>query len=183
MPAAKGTIPWNAGTSQGWTDKRGYEWIYVTENGKRRARRKHRVIMERALKRRLEPWEIVHHKDENPGNNAIENLEIKEFGAHTTEHHDGSRHSYDSKRTMEAFGLMREELKVVRSINADLLAALRGAMTLIDSTLPSPDMSDAMLDAFTRRRDAILAAIANATGPSHRDRENAQSAVKGDALS
>ena len=24
MPAAKGSVPWNAGTSTGWTDKRGY---------------------------------------------------------------------------------------------------------------------------------------------------------------
>ena len=91
MPAAKGSVPWNAGTSNGWTDKRGYRWLYVTENGKRRARREHRVVVEQSIGRRLEPWEVVHHKDGNPSNNAIDNLEVVEFGAHTAEHHAGHR--------------------------------------------------------------------------------------------
>lgn len=125
MGTPKGTVPWNAGTSQGWTDKRGYRWLYVTENGKRRARREHRVVLERHLGRRLEPWELVHHKDENPSNNALDNLEVREFGAHTAEHHKGSRQSYDARRSMEAFALLREELKHERTVKADLLEALR----------------------------------------------------------
>lgn len=55
MPAAKGTVPWNAGASEGWTDKRGYRWKYVSENGRRVARREHRVIVEQSLGRKLEP--------------------------------------------------------------------------------------------------------------------------------
>lgn len=125
MSAAKGSTPWNKGTSQGWTDKRGYRWLYVDENGKRRARREHRVIMERHLGRKLEPWEIVHHKDENPSNNSLDNLQIVEFGQHTTEHHTGSRRNYDTKRSLEAFALMREELKHERAIRAELLEALK----------------------------------------------------------
>ena len=32
MPAAKGSIPWNAGTGAGWTDKRGYrDGMYVRD--------------------------------------------------------------------------------------------------------------------------------------------------------
>ena len=62
--------------ARGWTDKRGYRWLYVSENGRRVARREHRVLMERHLGRKLEPWELVHHKDGNPQNNAIENLEL-----------------------------------------------------------------------------------------------------------
>ena len=47
MPVAKGNTPWNAGTSKGWTDKRGYRWLYVSENGRRVAMSEHRVLMER----------------------------------------------------------------------------------------------------------------------------------------
>ena len=125
MPAAKGSVPWNAGTSNGWTDKRGYRWLYVTENGKRRARREHRVVVEQSIGRRLEPWEVVHHKDGNPSNNAIDNLEVVEFGAHTAEHHAGSRKSYEARRSMEAFALLREELKAERAFKAELLKALQ----------------------------------------------------------
>lgn len=124
MGAPKGTVPWNAGTGKGWVDKRGYRWLYVNENGKKRARREHRVIVEQSIGRRLEPWEVVHHKDGNPSNNAIENLEVIEFGAHTAEHHAGTRKSYESRKSMEAFALMREELKAERAIKADLLEAL-----------------------------------------------------------
>lgn len=124
MPVPKGNVPWNAGTSAGWTDKRGYRWLYVSENGRRRARREHRVIVERHIGRRLEPWEVVHHKDGNPSNNQISNLEVVEFGAHTAEHHTGSRRSADARRSIEAFALMREELKAERALKADLIEAL-----------------------------------------------------------
>lgn len=124
MPVAKGNVPWNAGTSKGWVDKRGYRWLYVSENGRRVARREHRVLMERHLGRKLEPWELVHHKDGNPQNNAIENLEIVEWGAHTSEHHKGGRKSEDARRSIEAFALMREQLKREREVKAELLGLL-----------------------------------------------------------
>jgi len=136
MGAAKGTRPWNAGTGNGWTDQRGYRWLYVIENGKRRARREHRVVMERSIGRRLEPWEVVHHKDGNPSNNALSNLEIKEFGLHTTEHHSGSRKSYDARRSVEAFALMREELRHVRDQKAHLLAVAEEVLS--GATIETP---------------------------------------------
>lgn len=67
---------------------------------------------------------MVHHKDGDKGNNAIDNLEIMEFGEHTAQHHRGTRHAEESKRTMEVFGLMREELKRERLIKGELLEAL-----------------------------------------------------------
>jgi hypothetical protein len=155
MPVAKGNTPWNAGTSKGWTDKRGYRWLYVSENGRRVARREHRVLMERHLGRKLEPWELVHHKDGNPQNNAIENLELVEWGAHTTEHHKGGRKSEDARRSMEAFSLMREELRRERALRADLLEALQIAREFAAYAQAEPaDLT--MIDA----------AIAKATGES-----------------
>lgn len=107
--------------------------LYVTENGKRRARREHRVIVEQSIGRRLDPWEVVHHKDGNPSNNAIDNLEVVEFGAHTAEHHAGTRRGYEASRSMEAFALMREELKAERAVKAKLLAVLKESVSLYES--------------------------------------------------
>lgn len=159
MPVPKGNVPWNAGTSAGWTDKRGYRWLYVSENGRRRARREHRVIVERHIGRRLEPWEVVHHKDGDPSNNQISNLEVVEFGAHTAEHHTGSRRSADARRSMEAFALLREELKAERALKADLLAALETAYMALIGYLPAHrnDVTDAAIG-------AARAAITKATG-------------------
>lgn len=124
MSASKGSVPWNHGTSKGWIDKRGYRWIYVTEMGKRRARREHRAVMEQHLGRKLEPWELVHHIDGDKLNNSIANLELTEFGKHTTDHHLGARRDQAACRSMEAFAKMREALKDERTINRELAAAL-----------------------------------------------------------
>jgi len=134
MSTPKGTIPWNKGKGTGWTDKRGYVWFYVTEGGKRVARRAHRVVMEKHLGRRLDPWELVHHKDGNTKNNDISNLEIKDWGIHTVDHHKGLRHAEDSRRSMEAFALMRQELMRERQVKADLLAALKNICVALEDS-------------------------------------------------
>lgn len=162
MGAPSGKAPWNAGTSKGWTDKRGYRWVYVTENGKRRARREHRFIMEQHLGRKLEPWEIVHHIDENPSNNDLLNLQVVAFGDHTKSHHSGSRHSYDAKRSMEAFALLRASLERERSINADLYAALAPLIVIALDNLefmPAETREECERDIATAR-----AALAKARG-------------------
>jgi hypothetical protein len=48
---------------------------------------------------------------------------------HTAEHHKGGRKSEDAKRSMEAFALMREQLKREREIKSKLLEALQGLIT------------------------------------------------------
>lgn len=156
MGTPKGTRPWNYGTAQGWTDKRGYRWNYVTENGRRVARREHRVIMEQHLGRKLEPWELVHHKDGDKLNNDLANLEMREFGEHTAEHHKGGRKSEDARRSMEAFALLREELKRARELNAELLDALE---TLLDAS-----ERHIFGDECLAERDAARAVIAKARG-------------------
>jgi HNH endonuclease len=156
MPTAKGSVPWNAGTGKGWTDKRGYRWLYVQENGRRVARREHRVLMERHLGRKLEPWEIVHHKDENPTNNELVNLELTTFGEHASLHSNGSRRAADTRRSMEAFALMREEMKRVRGINADLLATCEMALDCLQMHWDNESARNVV-------RMALGAAIAKAT--------------------
>jgi hypothetical protein len=104
MPAAKGTIPWNA--------------------------------------------------------NAVENLEVVEFGAHTASHHAGTRKSYDARKTMEAFAQLREELRAERVAKADLLEALRE----IEQTMAySPEGGhEALAECHCIARAAIAAALDDA---------------------
>jgi hypothetical protein len=53
-------------------------------------RREHIVIAEqKILGRPLERGEVVHHKDHNPINNSIDNLEIMTRSEHSKEHHFG----------------------------------------------------------------------------------------------
>jgi hypothetical protein len=46
--------------------------------------KEHRVIMERHLNRKLEIWEVVHHKNRNKKDNRIENLEVMASHDHPT---------------------------------------------------------------------------------------------------
>ena len=50
-------------------------------------RDEHRLIMEKYLDRKLDRCEIVHHCDENPQNNKIENLELMLLSVHGRLHH------------------------------------------------------------------------------------------------
>jgi hypothetical protein len=67
-------------------DANGY--VTITSKGHvGTGRREHRVVMERYLKRSLNRDEIVHHRDGDKTNNAIENLEVMTRAAHGKHHH------------------------------------------------------------------------------------------------
>lgn len=141
MPAKKGQPSWNAGTSQGWTDKRGYRWIYVTENGRRRAKREHRDVMEKHLGRKLCPEELIHHVNGVKDDNRVENLSLEDWSKHTTEHHTGSTRNDLTKKAQQVLASYREEHKRLHEINAELLDALIGLIADYDEERYAIDCS------------------------------------------
>ena len=54
----------------------------------------HRLIMEKHLGSLLKPTELVHHKDGNPLNNRIDNLEITNNSEHLTFHRRRNYHKH-----------------------------------------------------------------------------------------
>lgn len=128
MGVPKGTVPWNAGTGKGWKDQRGYRWLYITINGKQRAIREHRYIMEQHLGRALLPEELIHHRNGVLSDNRIENLEVVAWDEHTIGHHKGTSHPEQTRQTIRVLANYREENKRLLSTNADLLAALKAIM-------------------------------------------------------
>lgn len=75
----RGQIAWNNKGKN--TD--GYIKI-ATEDGRRI--REHRYVMEQYLGRKLQPKEIIHHKNHNKKDNRIENLEILTRSQHNRVH-------------------------------------------------------------------------------------------------
>jgi len=83
---------WNGGRT---TDKDGYILVKAPDHPHATTAgyvREHRLVMESALKRYLEPTETVHHLDGNPGNNTIANLQLHQSnGTHLAETLKGQR--------------------------------------------------------------------------------------------
>lgn len=63
---------------EGWNSQHGYRYLGT--------RGVHRLLVERALGRKLTYNEIVHHKDGNKQNNDLSNLEVMDRGEHIRLH-------------------------------------------------------------------------------------------------
>lgn len=77
-------------------DKR-VRYVYRNDEGKLTSVSYPRLIMEKYLGRKLEPYEDVHHIDEDPLNNDISNLEIRIHGDHQKEHRKKQITIYEDK--------------------------------------------------------------------------------------
>lgn len=67
--------------------------------------RYHRWLMEQWLDRRLEPYEHVHHIDEDKTNNSIWNLTVLTASQHATHHSSQPRLDYESIKRLRKSGL------------------------------------------------------------------------------
>jgi endogenous inhibitor of DNA gyrase (YacG/DUF329 family) len=63
-------------------------WVDTYDDGSRRSVWVHREMMETHLGRKLGDDEVVHHKNEQPADNRIDNFEIKTRADHTRDHQD-----------------------------------------------------------------------------------------------
>jgi len=85
---------WQGGRS---ISREGYVRVWLSPNDffhsmcrSHNAVSEHRLVMAKHLGRCLHPWEIVHHKNGNPTDNRIENLELGgSNGEHIRDHNKG----------------------------------------------------------------------------------------------
>lgn len=75
---------------KGFTLSHGYRLLHIPMSHPYRAMARgdgdifeHRLVMAQHLGRLLQPWEVVHHKNQDKQDNRIENLELLTTGVHT----------------------------------------------------------------------------------------------------
>ena len=64
---------------------------YISFTFRRKHYKESRILMQLHINRKLEVWEVVHHKDGNKQNNNIKNLKVINLSDHTSQHKGGVR--------------------------------------------------------------------------------------------
>lgn len=100
-PKPIGTLkPWSSGyigIKVSMTGNAHVDWIH-----------EHRHVMETHLDRKLSRHEVIHHKDGNPKNNSLENLDLITQAQHRQKHRNPEKsycHVSDCKNKVRARGL------------------------------------------------------------------------------
>ena len=95
-----------------WNDRRGYFYVSLQQNGRRKNFMLHSLIAETFLGKPLN--KEVNHKDGNPKNNELDNLEW-------VTHSENQKHSYRLGLHAKPCGHMKfgeEQIKLVRKLRA-----------------------------------------------------------------
>lgn len=99
-------------------DRSGYSRIKTTDGWMRR----NRYVLEQALGRKLLPKEVAHHKNGIKPDDRPENLEVKETGQHTSDHHSGVRRGEIARINIRD-GIRLKQAKT--RLNPELVATIR----------------------------------------------------------
>jgi len=97
--------------------------------------REHRIIMEEHLGRKLLPDEVVHHKDGNKKNNAIENLEVMKNLDHSKMHNPPqttTNKEQDKPKNYESIDL---KLRIIDSLPGRTARQVASLLGISETTL------------------------------------------------
>lgn len=105
----------------------GYKKIKLKNN---KTRDEHRLVMEKFLGRKLERYEIVHHKDGNKRNNSLENLEVMTLSEHSRIHMINNNPNDNTRQKLKdsAINRFRGKLKLTQN-DVNAIKLLIGKMT------------------------------------------------------